>query len=92
MFARLNHLNITVGYAAVLKLVLAISKLNEAPPRQWIESKAAIKFKDDNVDVLKGVHELCSNHLRHLCHMYGVLAKSHTTICLNQITSLPVYH
>ena len=40
----LNHLNITLSYCAVLKLGLAISKLNEAPLRWWIESKVAIKI------------------------------------------------
>ena len=77
MFARLNHLNITISYSAVLKLALAISKFNEAPLRQWIESKAAIKCIGDNVDVMKGVRDIRSNHLKHLCHMYSVLvAKS----------------
>ena len=77
MFTRLNHLNITVSYAAVLKLASAISKLNEVPLRQWIESKAAIKFIGDDVDVLEGVRDTRSNHLKHLCHMYSVLvAKS----------------
>ena len=73
MFTRLNHLNITVSYAAVLKLASAISKLNEVPLRQWIESKAAIKFIGD-----KGVCDIHSDHSKHLCHMYSVLvAKSH---------------
>ena len=78
MFARLNHLNITVSYTAMLKLASAISELNEVPLCQWIESKAAIKFIGDNVDVLKGVRDIRSDHLKHLCHMYSILvAKIH---------------
>ena len=55
VFTRLNHLDITLSYSAVLKLVLAISKLNEVPLHRWIESKAAIKFIGDNVNVAVGV-------------------------------------
>ena len=73
MFTRLNHLNITISYCAVLKLGLAISKLNELPLRQWIESKAAIKFIGDNVDVGVGVRDIRSNHQKHLHHMFSLL-------------------
>ena len=73
MFTRLNQLNITISYCAVLKLGLAISKLNELPLRQWIESKAAIKFIGDNVDVGVGVRDIRSNHQKHLQHMFSLL-------------------
>ena len=43
----------------------------------YIESKAMVKFIGDNVDVLKGVRDIRSDHVKHLCHMYSMLvAKS----------------
>ena len=49
VFTRLNHLNITVSYNAVLKLALEIGKLNEVPIKEWIKSNEAFKFVGDNV-------------------------------------------
>lgn len=31
-----------------------------------------VKFIGDNVDVLKGVRDIRSDHVKHLCHMYTV--------------------
>lgn len=74
VFTRLNHLNITISYTAVQKLALAISKLNEVPIKVWIQAKEALKFFGDNVDMSIGVRDLRSDHLKHLYHMYSVLA------------------
>ena len=74
VFTRLNHLNITVSYNAVLKLALEIGKLNEVPIKEWIKSNEAFKFVGDNVDVSIGVRDIRSDHLKHLCHMFSMLA------------------
>ena len=58
VFIRLNHLNITISYSAVLKLVSTISKLNEVPINKWIASKQTFKFVGDNVDVSMGVRDI----------------------------------
>lgn len=63
---RLNHLNITISYSAVLRLALAISKLNEVPIQRWIETQ-------DNVDVSVGVRDIRSDHAKQLHHMFSVL-------------------
>ena len=55
VFIRLNHLNITISYSAV---VSAISKLNEVPINKWIASKQTFKFVGDNVDVSMGVRDI----------------------------------
>ena len=77
VFIRLNHLNITVSYSAVLKLAMAIGKLNEKPLQEWIQSKATIKFIGDNIDASVGVRDIRANHQKHITHMYSLLvAKS----------------
>ena len=77
VITRLNHLNITISYSAVLRLALAISKLNEVPIQRWIETQASFKFIGDNVDVSVGVRDIRSDHAKHLHHMFSVLvAKS----------------
>ena len=80
VFIRLNHLNITISYSAVLKLVSAISELNEVPIKKWIASKETL---GDNVDVSMGVRDIRSNHLKHLCHMFSLL------VIKSRIPSLP---
>lgn len=74
VFTRLNHLNITVSYSAVLKLALEVSKLNEIPIQKWIFSQELFKFIGDNLDVPMGVRDIRSGHLKHLYHMYSLLA------------------
>ena len=60
VFTRLNHLNITVSYNAVLKLALEIGELNEVPIKEWIKSDEAFKFVGDNVDyqLVLGISDL----------------------------------
>ena len=53
------------------------SKLNEVPLRQWIQSRATIKFIGNNLDLLVGVRDIRSDHQKHLHHMFSLLvAKS----------------
>ena len=43
----------------------------------YVSGLSQKQFIGDNVDVMKGVRDIRSNHLKHLCHMYSVLvAKS----------------
>ena len=71
VITRLNHLNITISYSAVLRLALAISKLNEVPIQRWIETQASFKFIGDNVDVSVGVRDIRSDHAKHLHHVFS---------------------
>ena len=74
VLTRLNHLSITISYNAVLKLAQEIGKLNEVPIKQWILANQSFKFVGDNVDVSMGVRDLRSDHVKHLRHMYSILA------------------
>ena len=100
VYTRLNHLNVTLSYSAVLKSVTDISKRHEAPIHQWIKSGSPFKFVGDNVDKKKGVRDLRSDNRSELKHMFSLLAvKGRVTppprpshFVPVSLTSLPVSH
>ena len=73
VYTRLNHLNVTLSYSAVLKLVGDISKRHKAPIERWIREGASVKFIGDNVDKKRGVRDLRSDHHGEVKHMYSML-------------------
>ena len=68
----------------MLKLVQAISKLNEVHIKKWIDANQHFKFVGDNVDVSVGVRDIRSDHQNHLVHMISLLVmKSRYLNCIN---------
>ena len=57
----------------MLKLIQAISKLNEVPIKKWIDANQPFKFIGDNVDVSVGVRDIWSDHQKYLVHMFSLL-------------------
>ena len=54
VYTRLDHLNVTLSYTAVLKLINDISERHRAPIERWMQEGASFKFVGDNVDKKKG--------------------------------------
>ena len=63
-----------ISYSAMLKLALKIGELHESTIKEWINSNESFEFVGDNVDVSVGVRDIGSDHLKHLCHMFSILA------------------
>ena len=74
MYARLNHVGVTLSYTGTLNAVGAISKLHQVPIRRWILEETPFKFVGDNVDKKRGFRDLCSDHHGEMMHMFSVLA------------------
>ena len=74
MYTRLNHINVSLSYTAVLKLVADISERHKAPLERWLRERAAVKFVGDNVEKKRGVRDIRSDHKGELKHMYSLLA------------------
>ena len=74
MYTRLNHLNVTLSYSAVLKSVGEISTRHGTPLQKWINDSSVFKFVGDNVDKKKGVRDIRSDHHGELKHMFSLLA------------------
>ena len=74
MYARLNHVGVTLSYTGTLNAVGAISKLHQVPIRRWILEDTPFKFVGDNVDKKRGVRDLRSDHHGEMMHMFSVLA------------------
>ena len=55
VYTRLNHLNITVSYNSLLRVVEEISKHHLVPLSKWITEGAFVKVLGDNVDTRKKV-------------------------------------
>ena len=73
VYKRLNHLNITVSYNFILRVVEEISKHHLLPLSKWISEGAYVKFVSDNVDTRKRVREIRSDHHDINYHMYSML-------------------
>ena len=69
VYTRLNHLNVTLSYSAVLKCVHEISKRHAAPIYRWLQNGCPVKFVSDNVDKKKGVRDLLSDNRGEMKHM-----------------------
>ena len=74
MYTWLNHLNVTLSYNAVLKLVSDISEKHRAPLERWIGEGASVKFIGDNMERKRGVKDIRSDHHGEVKHMYSMLA------------------
>ncbi len=70
MFTRLNHLNITLSYKAVLQVVSEIGDRHLIPLQRWLESGECVQFIGDNVDKRKSVRDIRSDNQAKLHHMY----------------------
>ena len=75
VYTYLNHLNVTLSYNTMLKLVSDVSKNNEAPLRKWLSESSPpnVKFVGDNVSKTVAVRDIRSDHQSHLKHMYSIL-------------------
>ena len=74
MYTRLNHVNVSLSYTAVLKLVADISERHKAPLERWLRERVAVKFVGDNVEKKRGVRDIRSDHKGEVKHMYSLLA------------------
>ena len=75
VYTYLNHLNVTLSYNAMLKLVSDVSKYNEVPLKKWISecSPSNVKFFGDNVSTRVVVRDIRSDHQSHFKHMYSIV-------------------
>ena len=48
VYKRLNHLNITISYNVILRVVEEISKHHLLPLTKWLSEGAFVKFDSDN--------------------------------------------
>ena len=56
-----------------------VSKLHKVPVEQWIKDGVVFKFWGDNLDKLKRVHDLHSDHQGEMLHMFSlIVGQSHT--------------
>ena len=69
MYTRLNHLNVTLSYTAVLGLVTQISG---TPLKKWIDDGDLFKFVGDNVDKTRG--DIRSDHHSQMINMFSLIA------------------
>ena len=74
VYTRLNHMNITLSYTAVLKVVTELSKRHLIPLQKWLNEKATIQFLGDNVDKRKSVRDVRSDNHAILHHMFSMIA------------------
>ena len=74
VYTRFNHLNITICYNTLLKIVDEISKHHLKPLSKWLQEGAYVKFVGDNVDKKQTVRDIRSDHHSTLHHMYSMLA------------------
>ena len=73
VYKRLNYLNVSLSYNAVLRIAMNISKHHTVPFDNWLKEGSFIKFVIDNVDKTVGVRDIHSNHHGELKHMYSLL-------------------
>ena len=62
-----------LSYNATLRLMEDISKLHKVPIEQWIKEGVVLKFWGDNLDKLKRVRDLRSDHLGEMMHMFSMI-------------------
>ena len=74
VFTRLNHLNITLSYKAVLQIVSEIGECHLIPLQRWLEAGECVQFIGDNVDKRKSVRDVKSDSQAKLHHMYSMIA------------------
>ena len=72
MFTRLNHLNITLSYKAVLQVVSEIGDRYLIPLQRWLASGKCVQFIEDNVD--KEIRVIRSDNQAKFHHMYSMIA------------------
>ncbi|KAL5517217.1 hypothetical protein EMCRGX_G002720 [Ephydatia muelleri] len=72
-WTRLNHLNVTLSYNAILKRVDEISKEHTKVMDKWLSEGAFVKFVGDNVDKQFNVRDIRSDHHGQLRHMFSLL-------------------
>lgn len=73
VYKRLNYLNVSLSYNAVLRIVTNISKHHTVPFDNWLKEGSFVKFVGDNVDKTVGVRDIRSDHHGELKHMYSLL-------------------
>lgn len=74
VYTRLNHLNVSLSYNAVLKLITEVSERHKATLKAWLQEGASFKFVGDNVDKRKGVRDIRSDNHGKLKHMFSLIA------------------
>ena len=62
-----------MSYNATLRLTDDLSKLHKVPIEQWIKDGEVLKFWGDNLDKLKRVHDLRSDHQGEMLHMFSMI-------------------
>ena len=60
-----------VSYNATLRLTEDVSKLHKVPVERWIKDGVVFKFWGDNVDKVKRVRDLRSDHQGEMLHMFS---------------------
>ena len=73
VYARLNHVCVSLSYTTTLKVVDQISTLHKPPLQMWLASGAPVKFVGDNVQKNKGVRDVRSDHQKSMLHKYSML-------------------
>ena len=74
VLTRLNHMNVTISYTAMMKLITGISEQHKAPIEKWVNEGTIFQFVGDNVDKTVGVRDIRTDHRSTLVHMYSLLA------------------
>ena len=74
VFTRLNHLNITLSYKAVLQIVSEIGERHLIPLQRWLEAGEYVQIIADNVDKRKSVRDVRSDSQAKLHHMNSMIA------------------
>ena len=72
-WTKLNHLNVTLSYNAILRRVDDISKQHTKMMDKWLSEGAFVKFVGDNVDKQFSVRDIRSDHHAQLRHMFSLL-------------------
>ena len=74
VLTRLNYMNVTISYTAVMKLITGISEQHKAPIEKWVNEGTIFQFVGDNVDKTVGVRDIRTDQRSTLVHMYSLLA------------------
>ena len=90
VYLHLNHVNVCLGYSAVLRLVTEISKCNVLPLQCWLAEGTVVNFIRDNVNKTQGVRDIRSDHHSVMKHISVVVTKFRVMIPVIETFSAPV--
>ena len=72
VYKRLTHLNITISYNVLLRVIEEISKRHLLPLSKWLAEGAFVKFVSDNVGTRSKVRDVRYDHHDVLHQMYSI--------------------